>query len=277
MRLALCNEVLRAHPLPEQCRIARALGYDALEIAPFTLSDDPARLPRAARRDIRTTIEDAGLAVAGLHWLMTAPAGLSITDPVRADRAAAHMAAMAELCADLGGAILVHGSPEQRDLAHAPNPEIARETAARCFARAGAAAEAAGVTYCLEPLAPVLTGYLNTVAECAALLDQIASPGLSAMLDTSAAAGGETEPPDAVLARWLPTGRISHVHLNDPNRRAPGQGRMQFGPVMQRLLSGGYDGFVSVEPFVYQPSGEATAAVAAGYLRGILESIGDAQ
>lgn len=277
VRLALCNEVLGEHSLSEQCRIARALGYEALELAPFTLSDDPARLTAAERRRIRETVEDAGLEVAGLHWLMNVPTGMSITDPARADQAAGHMAAMVELCADLGGKTLVHGSPAQRDLSHADSPDQARASAARCFARAGAAAREAGVLYCLEALSPALTGYLNTVAECVQVLEQVDSPGLSTMLDTSAAAGGESEPPEAVLARWLPTGRISHVHVNDPNRRAPGQGEMHFGPVLQVLVDAGYDGYVSAEPFVYEPSGEATAAVAAGYLRGLMETIGAAK
>ena len=44
MKLALCNEVLAGRPLAEQCRLAAALGYQGLEIAPFTLADDPSTL-----------------------------------------------------------------------------------------------------------------------------------------------------------------------------------------------------------------------------------------
>lgn len=274
IRLALCNEVLRDHDFRDQCGILADLGFDAIEIAPFTLSDDPARLSAAARAETRMIAEDAGLEIAGLHWLMNAPAGLSITDPGRAEIAAAHMEAMVELCADLGGEVLVHGSPAARDPADAPTAAAARDAAALCFARAGRAADGAGLRYCIEPLSPTLTPFLNSVAECVAFIDELAAPGLVTMLDTFSAFDGEARPAHEVLAEWLPTGRIGHVHVNDPNKRAPGQGEMQFGPVIDTIAQSGFAGYVSAEPFIYEPSGIACAAVAAGYLRGLVEAGG---
>ena len=47
MRIALCNEVLGALALEAQCELAAALGYDGLEIAPFTLADAPDRIDAA--------------------------------------------------------------------------------------------------------------------------------------------------------------------------------------------------------------------------------------
>ena len=41
MKLSLCNEVLRPLPLAAQCEAAARMGYQALEVAPFTLADDP--------------------------------------------------------------------------------------------------------------------------------------------------------------------------------------------------------------------------------------------
>ena len=72
---------------------------------------------------------------------------------------------------------------------------------------------------------------------------------------------------------WLPTGLIAHVQVNDPNRRAPGQGELRFAPVFAALRRHGYDATVSVEPFDYVPDGVGAAAFAAGYLRGVRESI----
>lgn len=274
-RIALCNEVLREFDFAEQCRIIADLGFDAIEIAPFTLSGDPAHLSLERRREVRAMAEDAGLSVAGLHWLMNAPEGLSITDPTRADVAGAHMEAMVQLCADLGGEVLVHGSPMARDPRDAPDAARARAAAMSCFARAGYAADRAGVKYCLEPLSPTLTPFLNSVAECVTFIDEIGAPGLWTMLDTCAAADGEDRSAAEVLAQWLPTGRIGHVHVNDPNKRAPGQGDMCFGDVLGVVARSGFGGYISAEPFVYEPSGLAAAAVAAGYLRGLAEQIGD--
>ena len=41
MRIALCNEVIAPMPFPKQCEYAAKLGYDGLEIAPYTLPDEP--------------------------------------------------------------------------------------------------------------------------------------------------------------------------------------------------------------------------------------------
>src|SRR5690554_6199850 len=77
--LALCNEVVRDLSFAEQCELAARLGYDALEVAPFTLTDDPRRVTVAQLAAWRQEAEDAGVRVSSLHWLLMAPAGLSIT------------------------------------------------------------------------------------------------------------------------------------------------------------------------------------------------------
>ncbi|HET7527829.1 MAG TPA: TIM barrel protein, partial [Burkholderiaceae bacterium] len=134
-----------------------------------------------------------------------------------------------------------------------------------------------GVTYCIEPLAPRETDLINTVAEAAAIVDEIGSPALKTMIDCSAAGQAEREPVDALMAHWMPTGRIAHVQVNDPNRRGPGQGDMAFAAIVATLLrmlaQGHYRGIVAVEPFDYVPDGLGAAARAIGYLKGLVEAL----
>jgi sugar phosphate isomerase/epimerase len=275
MRLALCNEVIRELDFPGQCALAKTLGYDGLEIAPFTLSDEPHRLPASRRAELGRIAEDHGFAITGLHWLLVTPEGLSITSPDAEARARTLdvMRGLIGLCADLGGRILVHGSPRQRPVAPGDTREAALGRAKDCFAAIAADAERAGVVYCIEPLAPTETALINTVAEAAAMVDEIGSPALRTMIDCCAAGQSEQEPPDALIGRWLPSGHIAHVHLNDPNRRGPGQGDMRFAPILDALRRLDYRGICSVEPFVYEPDGPSSAARAIGHLRGILEAL----
>ena len=84
MKLSLCNEVIRELPFERQCALAAALGYQGLEVAPFTLGDDAWRMPATKRAAVRRTCADAGVEVSGLHWLLAAPAGLSIATDDRA-------------------------------------------------------------------------------------------------------------------------------------------------------------------------------------------------
>ncbi|TKT78461.1 sugar phosphate isomerase/epimerase [Aquamicrobium sp. LC103] len=275
MRIALCNEVVAQLPFERQCALAAALGYDGLEIAPFTLSDEPALLTSTQRANYRRAAEKEGIAVTGLHWLLNVPAGLSLTsnDQDIHRRTGDHMAAMVELCADLGGKVIVHGSPTQRVLAHASSPQRARDSALVLLRQAGERAGQAGVTYCIEPLSPAMTDFVTNVGEALEIVEEIGLPSLATMIDTLAAWGGESEGPDALIRRHLPSGHIRHIHLNDDNRRAPGQGERGFAPILQGLFDLGYEGVVGVEPFDYHPDGPAAAARAIGYLRGIIETL----
>lgn len=275
MDIALCNEVLRALPLQQQCELAARLGYDALELAPFTLGAEPHRLAAAERRAIRRHIEDAGLRVVGLHWLLVAPPGLSITSgdsDVRA-RTLEVLQTLVLLCADLGGGVLVHGSPAQRQIPPGNDPSEARKRAVEGIALAAERAAEAGLVYCIEALPPASTNFVNTLQEAADLVQHIGNPALKTMIDTCAAAACETEPVAAVVERWVPTGLIGHVQINDSTGLAPGQGGDDFSPIFRALVRTGYGHVVSVEPFRYEPDGPTCAARAIGYVRGILESL----
>ena len=275
MKLALCNEVLAPLPFETQCRMARALGYAGLEVAPYTVCEDPQTMTLAQARELRQVAADHGLKISGLHWLLVKPAGLSITDPDPAVRArtVAFMRHLCELCAAMGGSYLVHGSPGQRRISEGSSHAQALAWAAAAWGLAGEAAADCGVIYCIEPLSRDQTEVVNTLADAATIVQAAGQPALRTMLDTSSAGLAEDLPVPALIERWLPTGLVAHIQLNDPNRRAPGQGEMAFGPVLAALRQGGWDGWVAVEPFDYVPDGPGCAAWSAGYLQGLLQSL----
>jgi sugar phosphate isomerase/epimerase len=273
MRISLCNEVVRELPFERQCEFARKVGYDGLEIAPFTLGDAPHQLSRAQRAHTRRAAAEAGIAITGLHYLMLAPKGLSITSSDAAQRARTIdvMRALCELAADLGASVLVHGSPAQRALESGREAE-GRKWGAECFAAVAEAAGKAGVVYCIEPLAAPDNQFVHTVEEAAAIVRAVAHPALRTMVDCSAAGRAEAQAIPELLQHWLPTGLVAHVHLNDPNRRGPGEGALAFAPILRALAAGGYAGGAAVEPFVYEPDGPSCAARAIGYVRGLMEA-----
>lgn len=275
MRIALCNEVIAPMPFPKQCAYAAKLGYDGLEIAPYTLSEEPQRLGSAQLAAARAAAEDAGIAITGLHWLLVKPAGFSIStrdDAVRR-KTLDMMFALVEQCAELGGRYLVHGSPQQRRVDPGDTRAAALARAQQCFAAVAERAEKAGVVYCIEPLSSEQTPLINTLAEAAQLVEAIGSRAVRTMLDCSAAGHMETAPLAALVDKWLPNGMLAHVQLNDRNRRGPGQGEQRFAPLFAALTRHGYAGDIAVEPFDYVPDGPGAAARAIGYVRGILEAL----
>jgi D-psicose/D-tagatose/L-ribulose 3-epimerase len=275
MKIALCNEVLREMEFSAQCDYAAALGYDGLEVAPFTVSDEPHLLSADARAKLRRAVADAGIVVTGLHWLLVTPSGLSLNGPDASarQRTLDVMRRLVDLCAELGGSVLVHGSPGQRSVAQGDDAAVAWGRACETFAAVADASGKAGVTYCVEPLSLRETNFINTLEDAARMVKAVGHPAFRTMIDTSAASLSEAEPVADLIERWLPTGLVAHVQVNDRNRRGPGEGKDRFGPVFAALERNGYDRVVAIEPFVYEPDGAACAARAIGYVRGVLDGL----
>lgn len=270
MKLALCNEVLLPMGWAAQCEAAARMGYDALEVAPFTLADDPFTLDAARARALLANARDHGLAISSLHWLLVQPEGLSLvtTDAALRTRTLALLRHLIDFAAACGAQVLVHGSPKQRSPAPGQSVEDATARLAAALAELAPHAAAAGVIYCIEPLGPFETPVINTVAEAAALVDRIGSPAVRTMLDVSAASHSEREPVHTVLRSFLASGHIAHVQVNDKNRRGPGQGVTDQRPVLQVLKDMHYSGWVAVEPFEYEPDGPGCADFSARHVRG---------
>ena len=133
------------------------------------------------------------------------------------------------------------------------------------LAVAAQAARDAGVVYLLEPLPRDETDQVNTLDEAIALVREVDSPALATMLDTKSRGARRIRVRRVELAqRWLPSGLIRHVQLNDRNRRGPGQGRDRFAPVLAALIAGGYAGDIAIEPFDYVPDAACRRAPARG-------------
>lgn len=273
MKISLCNEVIATLSFEEQCKFIRATGYDGIEIAPFTLGDEPHKLSASTKNEVKKIAADYGVPITGLHYLMIAPKGLSITSSDKAvrERSTDVMRRLCDLAAELGAKLLVHGSPNQRLLEPGKEAEQTKY-GIECFAKAAEAAAKNKVVYLLEPMSVKSTGFINTVEQAVKVVRDINSPGLSTMLDCSAAGHSETNPIPDVLKKWIPSGLIAHVHFNDPNRRGPGEGELAIAPIVQALRDAGYKGDAAIEPFIYEPDGPACAARGIGYLRGIMES-----
>ncbi len=270
MRISLCNEVIAGVPFAAQCDLAAKLSYDGLELAPFTLSNEPHLLPPGERRSLRKAASDAGLSITGLHYLLRAPAGLSITsaDPQVRETTLTVMRGLCRLAVDLGATVLVHGSPDQRR----PDPadeQGSRQRGVDAFAAVAGAAAEAGVTYCIEPLSRDQTLFVNTVAEAADIVRTIDNPALRTMIDCSSSGRAETESVPDLVRHWIPTGLIAHIHFNDPNRQGPGDGELDFAPIVAALREAGYPGDASIEPFIYEPDGPGCAARGITYIRSL--------
>src|ERR1700719_650507 len=80
-RHSICNEAFEKWPFADACKAIRKAGYTGIEIAPFTLAEDPANVTAAQHREYADIMAAEGLEFVGLHWLMVSPKGLHVTTP----------------------------------------------------------------------------------------------------------------------------------------------------------------------------------------------------
>jgi sugar phosphate isomerase/epimerase len=265
-RYAICNETFGDWPLAKACDLAAECGYAGVEIAPFTLAALATDITPQARGEIRRTIARSGLDCVGLHWLLAKTEGFHVAHPDAAvrERTVEYLAELARLCNDIGGRVLVFGSPKQRSLLPGVTPEQAVDHIHEVFSRLVPALETTDTVVALEPLSPLETDVLTTAAETCRLIERIGSPHVRLHLDVKAMASEETPIPEIIVASAR---HLEHFHANDVNLQGPGFGAVDFMPIFRALDEIRYAGWVSVEVFDYAPGPERLARESIGYMR----------
>jgi sugar phosphate isomerase/epimerase len=259
MKFAICQELFEGWEWERQCCFIAEVGYAGIEVAPFALASRIGDVSPERRQQLRRQAEDHGLSIIGLHWLLAKTEGLHLTsaDPAVRRATADYLIELTEACADLGGEVMVFGSPKQRDLAPGMTPEVGLAHAEEVFRAALPTLANRGVRLCLEPLTPNETNFLNTCAQAQELIDRIDHPNFCLHQDVKAMRLGESKSIPQLIAEYA--GRVGHFHANDTNLLGPGMGETDFVPIFAALSRAKYAGWISVEVFDYSPGCERIA------------------
>lgn len=267
MRFAICNEIFKGWKIEDIFSYAARIGYDGVEIAPFTLADSVTQISAARRSEIRDAAARSNIAITGIHWVLVKPEGLYInhTDPTIRNRTATYFCDLVDFCADLSGKIMVVGSPKQRNILPGVSAPQAAAWAAETFRTAVSRAEQRQVTICFEPLAPAETNFINTALDAIKFVQSVPSPNFKIILDVKAMCS-ESKPIPQIIQESRP--HFAYFHANDKNLKGPGFGDVDFKPIAGALKTAGYQGFVSVEVFNFDEGPEMIATKSLEYLRG---------
>jgi len=268
-RLAVCNETFERWSFPEACRGAREAGFTGLEIAPFTLSSDPASLSSARRAELKAIIAGEGLALVGFHSLLTTPTGLHLSTPDAALRARSwdFVRTLVDFCADLTqGGLLVFGSGKARSTTGGATRAEATGRLEEGLTQLAPHAEARGVSLVLEPLAQPYSDILNTLDETVRVVQKIASPAVQTMIDCRQTAALGT-PVDVAALISTHHAYIKHVHVNERDGRHPGTGDFPFAALLASLRTVSYGGWLSLEVFNFEAGGARIARETAEFIR----------
>lgn len=271
MKFAICNETFSDRPFADTFSTIAKLGYTGVEIAPFTFAPheepfDVRRVPAEQIVQTRTMAEDAGLEIIGLHWLLAKTDGFYLTspDPTVRRRTAEYLQALAEVCASLGGKIMVLGSPKQRNLLPGVSYDDAEAYAVEVLHAAIHRCTELDVTIAVEPLGPAEGDFLLTAKSAVRLIQLVDSNHCKLHLDVKAMSS-EGQPVPDIIRESAPL--LAHFHANDPNLLGPGMGDADFAPIFAALQEVNYNGWVSVEVFKYEPSPDEIARQSIDYMR----------
>ncbi len=255
MKYAICNETFEGTSHREGLELARELGYSGVEVAPFTLGLDAREISKQTRRDYRSMVEDIGMTIIGLHWLLAKTHGFHLTTQDASVRAktADYFKCLIELCSDLGGDVMVLGSPLQRNFVPPMTHEQAMANAVDVIQQFVPELQKSNVRLAIEPLGPQEGNFLNHASQARAMIQAIDSPNVRLHLDVKAMS---SEGPAIELIVRENADLVIHFHANDPNKLGPGMGQVDQAPIFKALSDIRYSGWISVEVFDYSPGVE---------------------
>ncbi len=273
MKFAICQELFENWDWERQCACTAELGYTGLEVAPFTLAPRITDVTSERRLMLRQQAESHGMQIIGLHWLLAKTEGLHLTTANATVRRATsqYLTELGNACADMGGSLMVLGSPQQRNLEPGVSLDQAFDHAAEVLSGCLPALQDRGVRICLEPLTTKETNFINTCADAMRLIQMVDMPNLCLHQDVKAMLGAESESLPTLIERFAP--HVGHFHVNDVNLLGPGMGPTDYVPIFRALQRTNYAGWVSVEVFDYRPGAEKIANDSLAYMRRVLHEL----
>jgi len=264
-KFAICNETFGDLPWSQVCETVGGLGYDGIEIAPFTFAPSVDDVSPEQRRDIKQVAADNGLQIVGLHWLFVSPPGLhihTVDDAVR-NRTRDYLRSLIDFAGDLDAPVMIFGSPGQRKLENG-DYEGAWKRTQEAYHDVLPQLAARGVTLCQESLPGPDCDFINIAAEAAQMVREVDHPNFRLMLDVKSMSA-EADTPEQIIREQCHL--VRHVHANDVNSRGPGFGDTDFKPVAAALKDCNFTDYVSVEVFDYTPDPVTIARESLRHLR----------
>lgn len=256
-RLAAQESTCEGDTLVEKMAFARSVGFDGIELSG---RGDGVFV---GRRDELIAARAAGVvmpsAVSHVDHFM------GDFDPEKRRGAIDELKAMLTVLGSAGGGGIVAPHAFGLFSRHLPpftpprSDEDSRALLLEALTEVAEHAASVGSEVYLEPLNRFEDFVVNTLADSAWYVDEVASPGLSVIADTWHMSIEES---DIGVAIREAGDRIHHVQLGDSNRLEPGAGHYDWDETLTALEDIGYDGWLAMECRLSGPSREILPRVA---------------
>ncbi len=266
MQLSICNDLFKGWSEKDIFQFVADKGFDGIEIAPFMYADNVKDISAKTRLDTKKLASLCGLEIVGLHWVLVGPQGLHLTgnDRTVRERTRDYILRLIEYCGDIGGSVIIFGSPQQRNLNPGVDIQDGYKYAAEVFGECMEYAVDRGVVICIETLGSNETNFINKIDEAVKLVKMVSHPNFQTMVDIKAALTEERAVNEVIIEA---AEHLYHVHLNDINGIAPGFGPTDFGSIVDQLKKISYDRYLSFEIFELPTGIEETTEKCFNYLK----------
>jgi len=179
------------------------------------------------------------------------PGDLKITGPNVDNPALATYVRISMVRAEAAGvSTIVFGSGGARHVPDGFDPRIAHDQLVAFSQMVGPLAHDHGVTVVVEPLNSAECNILNSVAECAQLVQEVAHPGIRLLVDAyHLLRDGDSY--DSIVTHGA---LLAHAHIATiPNRLAPAAEDCDFSRFFAALAKAQYTGRISIEGKINDP------------------------
>jgi fructoselysine 3-epimerase len=233
---------LPAYTLKETIeRIAR-VGYDALEVGCASPHAWPYYLDAQKRKDICRWLKDNHIVISSMLPVLGGGPGANAASAIKEERewTMQYSKDICDLAGDVGCSLLlyiagwcIYGTKQQDAWNYSLDSlvQIATYAAKK------------GITVVIEPT-PEDSNVVETAYDAMYLKEQTGLDNIGIMFDTAHAFYRNEPPADYVYQIGK---ELTHVHVTDYDRQAPGTNGCDFLPLMQALKDIDYKGYVTME------------------------------
>ncbi len=254
--------VFSGENIKENLKIIKELGYDGIDLFLQQMKEKELK-------NLRTVLNYFKLEISLVAAISLAEQGVNLSDPSKRDRleAVEKFKKQIKVAGKLGGNMalgFIRGNKEEDE------PEsIYQERLADSLKRLIDFADEKGVKLLLEPINRYEINTFLRVDQSLEFIYKYDLDKIELLIDTFHMNIEESSIEGTIK---MAGPKLGHVHITDSNRRAPGDGHLDYNSILKVIKDTGYNGFLTIEAFPI-PSSYECGKRGIEYLRKILSSL----
>jgi len=244
MKLSVSNIAWKDCNFFEYAKLIKEYGCDGVEIAPSCIWKEPSKASKKEIFEFCKNVKKIGLEVVGLHSLLfTRPDLQLFKDKNSRTETIQYIFKLIDICSYLEGKQIIFGSPNNRRL-NGNTYKYCKDQAKNIFYEISEYSKKKNVYFCIEPLGPEETDFINSINEGGELVSKVNHTHFKLHLDTKAIFSTK-EDVEKIAKKYKNI--IQHVHVGDLKLQEPGKINKNHNKIGAALRNINYKKYISIE------------------------------